>query len=80
MGHADESDEPKFVFWYRLCVRLTLFHCLPCDLTYYSADVDVVFERDSTLYGTDSLDYIIAIPNHALQDLAVYLNSLQTER
>jgi hypothetical protein len=38
-----------------------------------SADRDIVFERDRTLYGRHGLDYIIAIPNHALQVLASYL-------
>ena len=38
-----------------------------------SADRDVVFERNRTLYGRHGLDYIIAIPNHALQVLSAYL-------
>lgn len=40
-----------------------------------SADRDVVFQRDRSLYGRDSLDYIIAIPNRALQSLAIYLST-----
>jgi hypothetical protein len=58
---------------------LTIFP-LSNHLTYIRADMDVVFERDRSLYGKDSLDYIIAIPNHALQALAVYLRSLVSER
>ena len=44
-----------------------------------SADRDVTFERDRSLYGRDSLDYIIAVPNYVLQPLAVYLSTRQQD-
>jgi hypothetical protein len=39
----------------------------------HSADRDIVFKRDRTLYGRHGLNYIIAIPNHSLQVLSAYL-------
>jgi hypothetical protein len=42
---------------------------------YPSADRDVVFERDRTLFGRDALDYIIAIPNRSLQILSAFLST-----
>jgi hypothetical protein len=44
-----------------------------------SADRDVTFERDRSLYGRDSLDYIITVPNYVLQPLAVYLSTRREE-
>jgi hypothetical protein len=38
-----------------------------------SADSDVKFKRKSATYGSDGLDYIIAISNRSLQSLARYL-------
>ena len=56
-----------------MCVPCSTF-CIPLHL-FPRADRDIVFERDRTLFGRDALDYIIAIPNYALQILSAYLTT-----
>ena len=46
----------------------------------YSADRDVIFGHDRTIYGRHGLNYIIVISNQSLQCLSYYLLSCSDEK
>jgi hypothetical protein len=66
------SPDSSFGIGY-VCVPVSISNILT--YSFLSADRDIVFERDRTLYGRHGLDYIIAIPNRSLQVLSAYLST-----